>query len=135
MTGDAVIARVTGNSFCHNIGLCRRRRSRTASKSRPNLVKNDLTHYNRDKSRGGCRGWFPGQISLLPKWGGAAMCDDQAADPAGTAEPELSRRGFLRTSAVVAGAAALFEKIPRLALRSSARAVTADGSSAYSMAM
>jgi len=64
------------------------------------------------------------------------VCDDQAAaDPAGTAESELSRRGFLHATAAVAGVAALAKKVPRLALRSSARAVTADGTSAYSMAM
>ena len=64
------------------------------------------------------------------------MCDDQAAaNPAGTAESELSRRGFLHATAAVAGAAAVLRRIPRLPLRSAARAVTADGTSAYSMAM
>src|SRR6266705_3542425 len=64
------------------------------------------------------------------------MCDDLAAeDPAQTAESEQKRRGFLHATAAAAGAAALLKKIPRLPLRSSARAVTADGTSAYSMAM
>jgi hypothetical protein len=64
------------------------------------------------------------------------MCDDQAAaNPAGTAESGLSRRGFLHATAAVAGAAAVLRRIPRLPLRSAARAVTADGTSAYSMAM
>jgi hypothetical protein len=63
------------------------------------------------------------------------MCDDQAANPAGTAESELSRRGFLHATAAVAGAAAVLGRRPRLPLRSAARAVSADGTSAYSMAM
>jgi hypothetical protein len=64
------------------------------------------------------------------------MCDDQAAaNPPQTAESELSRRGFLHATAAMAGTAALLKKIPRLPLRSPARAVAADGTSAYSMAM
>jgi TAT (twin-arginine translocation) pathway signal sequence len=57
------------------------------------------------------------------------MCDDQAG---------LSRRTFIQGTAVVGAAAAAGVPrglAPRLPLRSPARAVTADGTSAYSMAM
>ncbi len=80
--------------------------------------------------------------------GDAAMCDDQlAANPeerpaadsaenlAGGSGSELSRRSLLHATTAVAGAAALLRRIPRLPLRSPARAVAADGKSAYSMAM
>lgn len=60
------------------------------------------------------------------------MCDDhlgtgRPADP----KPSLTRRNFLYGSAALAALAA----VPRLPLHSPARAVTNDGTSAYSMAM
>ena len=57
------------------------------------------------------------------------MCDDH---------PGISRRKFIHGAAVVGAAAAVGLPrglTPRLPLRSPARAVTADGTSAYSMAM
>jgi hypothetical protein len=64
------------------------------------------------------------------------MCDDQhAAGSPAAAESSLSRRGFLNASAGVAAAVTLLRRFPRLPLRSPARAVSADGLSAYSMAM
>jgi FtsP/CotA-like multicopper oxidase with cupredoxin domain len=63
------------------------------------------------------------------------MCDDDpgiGAPPVG--QPGMSRRGFLQASAGSA-AAAVLPWFARLPLRSPARAVTADGASAYSMAM
>jgi hypothetical protein len=70
------------------------------------------------------------------------MCDDHAMGPgqaAGgpqeTASPGLSRRSFVHATAAAAAGAAFFREIPRLPLRSPARPVTADGTSAYSMAM
>ena len=57
------------------------------------------------------------------------MCDDH---------PGVSRRTFIHSAAVVGAAAAVGLPrglTPRLPLRSPARAVTADGTSAYSMAM
>src|SRR5260370_39584202 len=98
--------------------------------SRKNLVKSGLAYYVQDKSRGGCRGWFPGPGEPASGWGGAAMCDDQAAaNPPRTAESELSRRGFLHATAAVAGAAALRKKLPRRPLRSSAPPGPASGAS------
>jgi hypothetical protein len=47
----------------------------------------------------------------------------------------MSRRSFMHATAAVAAGAALLGKFPRIPLNSPARAVTADGSSAYSMAM
>ncbi len=47
----------------------------------------------------------------------------------------MSRRGFLQASAGSAAAVALLPPFARLPLRSPLRAVTADGTSAYSMAM
>jgi len=47
----------------------------------------------------------------------------------------MSRRGFLQASAGSAAAAALLPRFARLPLRSPARAIAADGASAYSMAM
>ena len=64
------------------------------------------------------------------------MCGDQqgtSAPPAG--KPGLSRRGFLQVSAGSAAAVALLPRSARLPLHSPARAVTAGGASAYSMAM
>ena len=75
------------------------------------------------------------------------MCDDQAVSHdhgavgrLETAESGLSRRHFMHATAAVAVGAALLRKVPlrkvpRLPLRSPERAVTADGTSAYSMAM
>ncbi len=65
-----------------------------------------------------------------------ALCDDQngSSSPA-AAGPGPSRRSFLHATGAAAAAAAMLEWIPRLPLRSPARAVTADGTSAYSMAM
>jgi hypothetical protein len=70
------------------------------------------------------------------------MCDDHAVSlghVAGgsleTASPGLSRRSFVHATAAAAAGAAFFREIPRLPLRSPDRAVTADGRSAYSMAM
>jgi hypothetical protein len=64
------------------------------------------------------------------------MCDDQARsqqqEETGTAG--LSRRGFMHSVGGAAAAVALAQ-LPRLPLRSAARAVAADGTSAYSMAM
>jgi hypothetical protein len=57
------------------------------------------------------------------------MCEDHSS---------ISRRTFIHGGAIVGAAAAIglpHDLPPRLALRSSARAVTADGTSAYSMAM
>jgi hypothetical protein len=63
------------------------------------------------------------------------MCEDQQpAGPRATGESSLSRRGFLNASAGAA-AAALLPRFPRLPLHSAARPVSADGLSAYSMAM
>jgi hypothetical protein len=64
------------------------------------------------------------------------MCDDQTgsqyeADPA---QPGVPRRGFLHATGAAAAAVAL-SRFLRLPPRSPARAVTADGTSAYSMAM
>jgi hypothetical protein len=64
------------------------------------------------------------------------MCDDQhAAGAPKDSESSLSRRGFLHASAGVAAAAAVLRQFPRLPLRSPARPASADGLSAYSMAM
>ncbi len=64
------------------------------------------------------------------------MCDDQATDSQpGAGGPELSRRRFMHGTAAAAAAAAVWARMPRLPLRSAARDVTADGTSAYSMAM
>ena len=73
-------------------------------------------------------GWVVGVSSQ-----GKAMCGDEAASaqPAG-AGAGLSRRQFVHGTAAAAAAAAL---LPRLPLRSAARAAAADGTSAYSMAM
>jgi hypothetical protein len=64
------------------------------------------------------------------------MCDDEhAPDLPVAAESSLSRRGFLNASAGAAAGAALLRQSPRLALHSPDRAISADGLSAYSMAM
>jgi hypothetical protein len=67
------------------------------------------------------------------------MCDDHGADSTSAATgTALSRRNFVHGSAALAAAAALTGRLAResrLPLRSPARPVTADGSSAYSMAM
>ena len=64
------------------------------------------------------------------------MCDDHTASSlTADAESGLSRRHFLHATATAGAAVALFRKIPRLPLRSAARAADADGNSAYSMTM
>jgi hypothetical protein len=63
------------------------------------------------------------------------MCDDQVGGSPTDPESGLSRRHFLGATAGIAAAAAALRRIPRLSLRSPKRAVTADGTSAYSMAM
>jgi hypothetical protein len=64
------------------------------------------------------------------------MCDDQTASNAPpSVESELTRRRFIHGTAVVAAAAAVFRRLPRLSLRSAARDAAADGTSAFSMAM
>jgi chitodextrinase len=64
------------------------------------------------------------------------MCGDHqgiSAPPVG--KPGMSRRGFLQVSAGSAAAVGLLPRFARLPLRSLARAIAADGTSAYSMAM
>ncbi len=64
------------------------------------------------------------------------MCYDQAVNSQpGPARSELSRRDFVHGTAAVGAAVAIFRRMPRLPLRSAARDVAADGTSAYSMAM
>ncbi|HEY3733779.1 MAG TPA: hypothetical protein VGL63_07665 [Streptosporangiaceae bacterium] len=70
------------------------------------------------------------------------MCDDHAAngEPAGHQEAGhgsgVSRRNFIHGTAALAAAGTLIREMPRrLPLRSAARPVAADGTSAYSMAM
>jgi hypothetical protein len=64
------------------------------------------------------------------------MCDDRpVSGRLHETSSGLSRRGFLYGAGTSAAAAALLRRFPRLPLRSAARAVTADGTSAYSMAM
>ena len=64
------------------------------------------------------------------------MCYDQAVNSQpGPARSELSRRDFVHGTAAVGAAVAILRRMPRLPLRSAARDVAADGTSAYSMAM
>jgi hypothetical protein len=64
------------------------------------------------------------------------VCDDQSAGhQQDNGLGEFSRRGFLAATGAAAAATAVLRRFPRLPLRSPARAVTADGTSAYSMAM
>src|SRR5215831_391345 len=64
------------------------------------------------------------------------MCDDhQGFGVPRAGRPGMSRRGFLQASAGSAAALALLPGFARVPLRSPARAVTADGTFAYSMAM
>jgi hypothetical protein len=64
------------------------------------------------------------------------VCNDQAAgsrqEPAGAG---LSRRRFMANTAGLAAAVTVLKRVPRLPLGSPARAATAAGESAYSMAM
>lgn len=65
------------------------------------------------------------------------MCTDQVTG-SGHPAPGLTRRHFLHGTAALAGAGVLLRQAPRvsrLPLRSAARPVTYDGTSAYSMAM
>jgi hypothetical protein len=63
------------------------------------------------------------------------MCDDPVRNHQHATRPGLSRRSFLHAAGTTVAAATLLQRFPRLPLRSPARAVTADGVSAYSMAM
>jgi hypothetical protein len=64
------------------------------------------------------------------------MCDDRpVSGPLQETSSGLSRRGFLHGAGAAAAAVALLKRFPRLPLHSADRAVTADGTSAYSMAM
>ena len=63
------------------------------------------------------------------------MCDDRVDGLPTDPESGISRRHFLGATAGIAAATAAFRRIPRLTLHSAKRAVTADGTSAYSMAM
>ncbi len=62
------------------------------------------------------------------------MCQDHET-AAMAVEAGMSRRRFLQATAGAAAATTLFRRFPRLPLRSADRAVTADGTSAYSLAM